>query len=71
MVSLYHQEIKAIEFNQCFINFGETSQGRFNCVLNDACILTSLERPQDVSFKHNTEHITVVLFSILLTKLVA
>ena len=27
-----------------------------------------LERPQDVNFKHNRKHITVVLFSILLTK---
>ena len=31
-------------------------------------LVTSLERPQDVNFKHNTNHITIVLFSILLTK---
>ena len=33
--------------------------------------MTSLERPQDVNFKHNAEHIAAVLFSILLTKFVA
>ena len=30
-----------------------------------------LERPQYVNFKHHTKHITIVLFSILLTKFIA
>ena len=38
---------------------------------SDVCIVTSLERPQDINFKHNTKRITAVLFSILLTKFVA
>ena len=33
--------------------------------------MKSMGRPQDVNFKHNTKHITVVLFSILLTKYAA
>ena len=38
---------------------------------SDACIVMYLRRPQDVNFKHNTKHITAVLFSILLKKYVA
>ena len=30
--------------------------------------MTFLGRPQELNFKHNTKHITVVLFSILLIK---
>ena len=60
--SVYHQEAKTIDFIKCLIIFGETSQGRPDCVL------ISLGQPQDVSFKHNTNHITLVFFSILLTK---
>ena len=33
IVSVNHQEAKAIEFIQCLINFGETSQERPNSVL--------------------------------------
>ena len=55
--------MEPIEFIHCLINFRETSQGRPNCILkSDVSIVTSLERPQDVNFKHNTKHITVVLF---------
>ena len=56
IISVYYQEAKTIDFNQCLIILGETSQGQPNCVL------MSLGRPQDVSFKHNTKHITVVFF---------
>ena len=38
---------------------------------SDECIVTSLECPQEVNFKHNAKHITVVLFSILHTKFVS
>ena len=68
---MYYQEAKTIEFIQCLITFKETSQGRPNYIISDICIVTSLGRPQDVNFKHNTKHMTVVLFSILLTKCVA
>ena len=36
---MYHQEAKAIEFIQCLINFGVTSQGRPNCILEHSDIL--------------------------------
>ena len=68
---MYHQKIKTIEFIQCLINFGETSQGVLIASQSDVCKVTSLERPQGVNFKHNTKHITIVLFPILLTKFLA
>ena len=60
--SVYHQEAKTIDFIKCLIIFGETSQE------SPDCVLISLGQPQDVSFKHNTNHITLVFFYILLTK---
>ena len=51
---MYHQEAKTIQFVQDDMNLGETY----------------LECRQGLNFKHNTKHITVVSFSILLTKCV-
>ena len=61
---MYHKEVKTIEFIQCLITFGETSQGRPNYVLK-------WRRHSDVNFKRNIKHITVVFFLALLTKCVA
>ena len=46
MVSVFHQEIKTIEFIQCLINFAETSQGRANCVRKLCLHSDVLERPR-------------------------
>ena len=71
MVSVFHQEIKTIEFIQCLINFAETSQGRANCVRKLCLHSDVLGTSQDVNFKHDAKHITGALFSILLTKFIA